>query len=200
MYLTSEEALNLINNCRGMAEDDYWIDHSICVGNVAGVIAKALELDEDLAKTLGYIHDIGKRNGYSHKEKKHEINGYEYLLSLGYNEMYARICLTHSFLNNDINCVAGGIPSKEQYKYEFIKDYIKNHTYTMYEKLINLCDLLCKQTVMTLEQRLIDIISRYGGFDNTKYHVIEAKKLKKYFDDELRYNLYDLFPSIKDNL
>ena len=53
---------------------------------------------------------------------------------------------------------------------------------------------------MTIEQRLIEIMMRYGVFENTVYHIKEAQKLKKYFDDLLGYNLYDLFPEIKDNL
>ncbi len=28
---------------------------------------------------------------------------------LGYDDEYANICLTHSYLNNDIYCTAGGI-------------------------------------------------------------------------------------------
>ena len=35
---------------------------------------------------------------------------------------------------------------------------------------------------------------------NTKYHVKETYKLKEYFDNLLGYNLYDLFPEIKNNL
>lgn len=60
--------------------------------------------------------------------------------------------------------------------------------------------MLCKQEIMTLEKRLIDLISRYGEHENTKYHVNEALNLKQYFDELLGYNLYDLFPEIKNNL
>ena len=58
MKLTSSEALKLLENARKNVENDRWINHSICVGNTAGIIAKALHLDEDFAKTLGYIKDI----------------------------------------------------------------------------------------------------------------------------------------------
>ena len=200
MKLINEKALELLNDCGGLAPDDYWIDHSICVGNSAGIIASALNLDVDFAKTLGYIHDIGKRNGFEPGVNNHAIGGYEYIIGLGYNKKYASICLTHSFLNNDINCVAVGVPKKDKYKYDFIKKYVESHEYTIYEKIINLCDLICKQNNMTIEQRLIEIMTRYGVFENTVYHIKEAQKLKKYFDDLLGYNLYDLFPEIKDNL
>ena len=41
---------------------------------------------------------------------------------------------------------------------------------------------------------------RRGAYSNTQYHIKETYKLKEYFDSLLGYNLYDLFPEIKDNL
>ncbi len=41
---------------------------------------------------------------------------------------------------------------------------------------------------------------RRGAYSNTQYHIKETYKLKEYFDDQLGYNLYDLFPEIKENL
>lgn len=196
MKLTSSQALELLEQAKGKAKDDFWIEHSICVGNTATIIAKALNLDEDYAKTLGYIHDIGKRFWNGVGRSSHAIKGYDYILELGYDEKYANICLTHSFLNNDINCVAGGIPDVNGYKYDFKKDFIEKHEYTIYEKIINLCDLMCKQKVMTLEKRLIDLIARKGVHENTVYHIKEAQKLKNEFDEMLGYNIYDLFPEI----
>ena len=195
MKLTSNEALKLLDNSRGLAEDDNWITHCICVGNSAGKIAQKLNLDEDFAKTLGYIHDIGKRDGYDNKIK-HEIRGYNYILELGYDKEYASICITHSFLNNDINCVAGGVPSKDIYKYDFIKEYVENHEYTIYEKIINLCDLMCKYNNMILEKRIIEIMLRRGCHENTVYHITEAQKLKKEIEELLNCSVYSLFDDI----
>lgn len=195
MKLTSEQALNMLKEAEKIATDTGWIKHSICVGNSASKIAEALNLDEDKAKTLGYIHDIGKSVG---EFTGHVMNGYYYIKELGYDEEYANICLTHSYLNNDVNCTAGGIPSDIPFRTEFIK----NHEYTIYEKIINLCDLMCPQgsKVFTIDKRLIDIMLRRGAYSNTQYHIKETYKLKEYFDDLLGYNLYDLFPEIKDNL
>ena len=103
MKLTSKEALKMLEEAKGKTENNGWIYHSICVGNTAAVIAKALVLNEELAKTLGYIHDIGKSVG---EFKKHVMNGYNYLKELGYDEEYCNICLTHSYLNNDVYCTA----------------------------------------------------------------------------------------------
>ena len=202
MKLTSKEARELLEIERKKTKDDRWIEHSICVGDSAGRIAKALnengyDVDIDKAITLGYLHDIGKYNG---KSQGHVMRGYEYLKNKGYDEEYANICLTHSYLNNDILCTAGGVPDKE--KNPFLTDFIKNHEYTIEEKLINLCDLMCPQgnKVFTIDKRLIDIMIRRGAYSNTQYHIKETYKLKQYFDNLLEYNLYDLFPEIKENL
>lgn len=150
-------------------------------------------MDIDKAKTFGYIHDIGKGVG---EKKAHPINGYRYLKNLGYDDEYANICLTHPYLNRDVMCTPGGIPENIPFR----TDFIKNHEYTIYEKLINLVDLMCTDVVMTVDKRLIDIMIHQGAYSNTQYHLKETYKLKQYFDDCLGYNLYDLFPEIKLNL
>ena len=200
MKLNSKEARELLEKERPNQKDDRWIGHSIRVGDSAGRIAKALQdkgidVDVDKAITLGYIHDIGKYNGES---AGHVMRGYEYLKGKGYDDEYCNICLTHSYLNNDILCTAGGIPDDIPFRTEFIK----NHEYTIEEKIINLCDLMCPQSgiVYTIDKRLIDIMIRRGAYSNTQYHIKETYKLKEYFDNLLGYNLYDLFPEIKDNL
>lgn len=191
MKLTSKKALEMLEEARGKTPHDGWIDHSICVGRAAGVIAKALNLDEEKAKTLGYIHDIGKLINF----RKHVMKGYNYLKELGYDDEYCNICLTHSYLNNDINCTQG-----EPTDIPFRTNFIKNHEYTIYEKIINLCDLMCMHDVVTMEKRLIDIISRREPHKNVFYHINEALKLKKYFDELLGHSVYDLFPEIKEGL
>lgn len=193
MQLTSNKALEMLKETEKRVEDKGWIYHSICVGNSAGRIAKALNLDEEKAKTLGYIHDIGKSVG---EFSNHVMNGYNYIKELGYDDEYANICLTHSYLNNDIYCTAGAIPRDIPFRTQFIKE----HKYTIYEKIINLCDLMCTTKNLTIEKRLIDIFLRRGINENTVYHITQTYKLKKEFDDMLGYNLYDLFPEIVNNL
>ena len=193
MKLTVEKAREMLEEARKKASDDHWINHSICVGDSAGKIAEKLNLDVDYAKILGYIHDIGRSIGDG---KDHVMQGYNYLKELGYDDEYANICLTHSYLNNDVYCTAGGIPRDIPFRTEFIK----NHEYTIYEKIINLCDLMCADINMTVDKRLIDIMTRRGAYENTQYHIKETYKLKQYIDEQLGFNVYDLFPSIKDNL
>ena len=202
MKLTANQALQLIENFRGKNENDRWIDHCVSVGNTAGKIAGALQdksynIDVDKTIALGYVHDIGK---YTDKTHKHDIKGYEYLIGKGYDEDYCNICLTHSYLNNDITCTAGGVPDITENP--FLTNFVKNHEYTIEEKIINLCDLMCPPggKVFTVDKRLIDLILRREAHSNTQYHVKETYKLKEFFDNLLGYNLYDLFPEIKENL
>lgn len=198
MKLTSNEALEILEETRKDFENQDWIDHSICVGNAAGRIAKALNkkgmnIEIDKAITLGYIHDIGRKVENSNG---HVIDGYNYLKMLGYDEEYCNVCLTHSYLNNDVMCTAGSA-SKDN---TFITEFIKKHEYTIYEKIINLCDLMCATKIFSVDKRLIDIMMRKGVYSNTQYHIKETYKLKEYFDNLLGYNLYDLFLEIKENL
>ncbi len=202
MKITSKEARSLLEIERKTSQDDRWIEHCLSVGDSAGKIAKALNengynVDIDKTITLGYLHDIGKYNGESHG---HVMRGYNYLKDKGYDEEYCDICLTHSYLNNDIICTAGGVPNPEDNP--FLTEFIKKHEYSIEEKIINLCDLMCPQggKICTIDKRLIDLINRKGAYSNTQYHIKETYKLKEYFDKLLGYNLYDLFPEIKEDL
>lgn len=196
MILDSKEALMLLNEAEKL-NPGRWIEHSKKVGEASGRIAEKLNLDIEKARTLGYIHDIGKRYG---EKIHHVIKGYEFLKDKGYDDEYANICLTHSYLNNDINCTASGVPSPESDGYEFRKNFVKNHEYTIYEKIINLCDLIATDKFMILEERLIEIMTRHGVDTNTVYHITEAIKLKKEIDEMLKCNVYSLFPEIIDNI
>lgn len=206
MKLTSKNALQILEDTRKDFKNQKWIDHSICVGKSAGKIAEALnkkgmDLDVDKAITLGYIHDIGKKFNEHGGVFPHAINGYNYIKSLGYDEEYAGICIKHSFLNNDIDCIANDRDETDKFNlnYNFVKEYIKNK-YSLEEKIINLCDLMCTTKTLTVEKRMIDLLLRHSIFAKTYYHIEETMKLKEYFDNLLGYNLYDLFPEIKENL
>ena len=68
------------------------------------------------------------------------------------------------------------------------------------KKIINLCDLMCTDKILTVEKRMIDLLIRHGVYKTTHYHILETMKLKKYFEDKLGYSLYALFPEVKENL
>lgn len=193
MRLTSVRALELLEDARGKAENDTWIDHCICVGDTAAIIAKELGMDEDKVRAMGYVHDIGKRYGYSAKIH-HSVTGYEYLLEQGIDEEFACVCLTHSFLDNTVVCEAAGVLNENMEKFDFLCDYVGSHEYDDYDRLINLCDLMCTRRMVGIEKRIVDLLLRYGVFPNTVNNLKATLKLKNYFDDLLGYNLYKLFP------
>ncbi len=196
MLLTKAEALEMLEESEKM-NPGRWIEHSKKVGEAARRIAESLNLEVEKAETLGLIHDIGKRFG---EKAHHVIRGYEYLKNLGYDDDYCNICLTHSYLNNDINCTAGGVPQEGIGKYDFRKNFVENHKYTIYEKIINFCDLICTNKFMILEQRLIEIMTKRGVDTNTVYHITQAQKLKAEIDQALGFNVYSLFPEIIDSV
>lgn len=194
MEINSKKAYEILMNGKNINPTGSWVEHSIRVGQAAERIAKKIGIDSDKAAAMGYLHDIGKIYGEPYSQ--HVVKGYEYLKSMGISDEYANICLTHSYLNNDINCTAGGIPDKDSYKYQFRKDFIENHQYNIYDKIIKCCDLFCTAQFMTMDERLIEIMLRKGAHDNTVYHITYAQKLKKELEEKMGCNLYSLFPEI----
>lgn len=194
MKLTLEKARLLLDEVKKEIGEEGWLRHSVCVGDTAAVIAQALGLENpDYARALGYVHDIGKYITKEANVELHDIEGYRYLMAQGIDEQDAFICLTHSYINGDYTCRAGGIPEEHPLRCE----YLKAHPYNLYEEIINLCDLMCIFKTMMMEKRLIDLLTRKGIHENTHYHLTAALALKKKFEDLLGHSLYDLFPDIE---
>ena len=197
--LTSNKALNLLyegvinHKTDFLKPENRWILHSIYVGIAAKRIAIALNLDSEYAKVLGYIHDIGRKINHNN----HPIEGYKYLIKLGYFKE-ASISLTHSFINNDINITAGG-GLKDIDSYKYIEGFLKKTPISPYDNIIQLCDLFCLETgFTTIEKRLLDISLRKGVYDNSYLYYQEVMKLKTKLEDKIGCDLYNLFPEIKE--
>lgn len=205
MIPTKAQILDLLEETRAEnPERNYgWVTHSLGVGDTAGVIAQALNeakrqdyhYDIEEVVKLGYLHDIGKKVGEFHA---HVLNGYNYMKELGFDEKYCNISLTHSFVNHDAFCTFSEFVQPDRDK--FVIDFIAEHQFTPEEWLISFCDIMVLLDVMTVDKRIVDIISRHGAWQHTQQRVQEAYKLKAHFDELLGYNLYDLFPRIKENL
>lgn len=190
MRLTKALAEELLNDAWQNPMNHSWITHCRAVGHASGVIAESIGEDADFAEALGMIHDIGKKD--TKEVVFHDILGYEYMKKLGFDDASSAVCLTHSYLNNDDTCVAGGyLPENE-----FRTDFIRHHQYTECEKIVNLCDLMCKDVQMTFEERMIDLLTRKGVHPNSAYHLMEAFKLKNYFDAKVSGGIYSLFPDL----
>ena len=137
MKLTKEKAYALLIEGLDEPEKIGYVPHSRYVGDLAGMIAKDMGLDPEYAAVLGYLHDIGRKSDPGN----HMYAGYKFLKENGYEE-YAYICLTHSFLNNDIECVCGRLLSPESEGYAEVKAFVGSREYTDYDRIIQTCDLL----------------------------------------------------------
>lgn len=196
--MTDKEALNIllqdINNIYDLKKpENRWILHSIYVGLANRRIAQELNLNEEFALTIGYLHDIGRRINHNN----HPIEGYFYLKELGYPDI-ARYSLTHSFLYNDITKTLGTGP-KDLKSYQFIDNYLKQHPNDIYDNILHLCDLMCLETGWTtIEKRIIDVITRKGISENNYTHYMDLMDFKNWIELTIKKDLYDLFPEIKD--
>lgn len=187
--LSSKEAYALLIEGLDCPDDCRYVAHSRYVGDLAGMIAKELDLDEDYAKVLGYLHDIGRKVNMDN----HIYAGYQYLLENGYDQ-YAFICLTHSFLNNDIECICASLLSPESEGYDIVKRFVEKAEYTDYDRIIQTCDLLCLHTGgTTLEERIDDIESRRGTHYKSKYHRESALAQKAELEKRLGHSIYDFY-------
>jgi hypothetical protein len=137
------------------------------------------------------LHDIGRYEGVT--GLRHVLAGYNLMNEKGYNNN-ARICLTHSFPNKDINSFLGEIDCSEE-EINKIKMTINNYEYNDYDKLIQLCDSICMaEGVCLLEVRLIDVVRRYNMYNQSILNKWNAFfEIKKHFDDKCKVNIYELF-------
>lgn len=170
--------------------ENRWIKHCIFAGVAAGRIARRLGLDGDFAEACGYLHDVGRK--ISHPA--HVVEGYRYLKSRGYDEM-ARYCITHSFVDNDVRLTAGG-PLRTDTE-ALVAPYLETHPATIYDNIVQLCDLFCLDSgFTTVEKRLLDISVRKGVYSNSYEHFCSVLNLKSKIEKQMGCSLYSLFPEI----
>lgn len=82
-----------------------------------------------------------------------------------------------------------------------MEQFISNHNYNDYDKLIILCDSLAlPDRLCILEQRFVDTSIRYGVFPFTVLRWTATYELKKYFEFKMDCSLYDILPEIKESI
>ena len=126
MKLTSTDAKKLLDEIYN-EDTKGWIAHCICVGDTAFKIAKELkekgmDIDPDKAKTMGYIHDIGKIKD----DSSHTISGYYYLKERGIDEEYRKSIYKEpipepEFINMYLDAICDNTLNKEE-KLQRIKE------------------------------------------------------------------------------
>lgn len=174
-----------------------WIEHSLYAGKAAQLIAKEdKDLDENIALVLGMLHDIGRRYGVT--SMRHSIDGYKFATEKGYN-LWARICITHSFPYKNIDAVFGKWDcSNEEYK--FVKEYLDNIEFSAYDKLIQLCDALALPTGYCLmEKRMLDVAMRHGVNEYTIAKWKATFEIQKYFEERIGKSIYSVLPNVVEN-
>jgi len=171
-----------------------WVQHSQVAAEAARAIASHHpDLDPAAAYVMGLLHDIGRREGRS--DMRHVVDGYAFLHGEGLDEV-ARICLTHSFPVQDARAAAGQWDCSPAER-AFVQDYLSGIEYTVYDRLIQLCDALALASGCCLmEKRLVDVVLRYGPNDFT------VAKWRAFFDIQCEFeraigqSIYCVLPGI----
>ena len=174
-----------------------WEQHSISVAENAKLIAEKInDMDSDKAYVMGLLHDIGRRAGVT--GIKHIFDGYDYMMSLGENDI-ARICLTHSFPLKNINTFSGKYDCSCK-QIDFLQSFLENIEYDNYDILIQLCDAISLPNgACIMEKRFVDVAIRNGI---TEYTIEKWKAFitaKKHFDKLCGCDVYSLLPNVLEN-
>ena len=178
----AEEILRVAESCN----PGPWGNHSRTAAHCAEKIAKYSGMDSEKAYVLGLLHDIGRKFGKRHLG--HVSYGYSYMMSLGYDDV-ARICLTHSFNEKDIEGYVGNRDTTPE-ETELIVTKLEETELDDYDKLIQLCDAISgAEGVMDIIDRMTDVKNRYGSYDQSKWDTNLG--LKAYFEERMGKDLYE---------
>lgn len=165
-----------------------WGNHSRIAAHCAEKIAAACPtLDPEKAYILGLLHDIGRKFGTRHLG--HVFDGFQYMESLGYHDA-ARICLTHSFNNRQIEEYIGKFDTTTE-ETKLIAEQLEAVTFDDYDRLIQLCDALAgSDSILDIEERMNDVKARYGYYPQAKWD--RNMQLKTYFEKLSGIDIYTL--------
>lgn len=171
-----------------------WVAHSRFVAQAARLIAAEHPcLDTEAAAILGLLHDIGRREGM--KGMRHVLDGYRFLLIHGFEDA-ARISLTHSYPTK-IAAEGSSMWDGTREEFNFVQAYLDQIEYTPYDRLIQLCDSLAfPGSFCLLEQRLVDVVMRYGFNEFTLPKWRAFFQIKKDFEQEIGGSIYSLLPGV----
>lgn len=187
MYPAREEALALLAEAEPHNPGP-WGDHSRTAAHCAEKIAEAIGLDPEKAFVLGLLHDIGRRYGKRHLG--HVSDGYTYMMELGYDEV-ARICLSHSFVNQSFDADYIGHRDTTPEETALIETQLAAMVYDDYDRLIQLCDSLAGASgVVDIEERMEDVRRRYGDYPQPKWDRNLA--LKAWVEQKAGRSIYDI--------
>jgi hypothetical protein len=174
-----------------------WIAHLRNAGQAAYQIASRIDgLDPQVAYALGSLHDIGRRSGKF--DLFHILQGYHFMMHQGY-PLVARICLTHSFVNQDIRRAENNWDGSPE-ELEWVAAYISKLEYNDYDRLIQLCDAVSVDTgYWLIEKRLLDVGIRRGVSEYSPQRWQKMLEIRDYFEKKLGCSVYSLLPGVMEN-
>lgn len=166
--------------------------HCLSVASIAETIAeKSNILDSNQAYVMGLLHDCGRIKDEYALQEYHGIVGFNLMNELGYAKQ-ARICITHSFVNKQIDLDFMPHPRKDML---FCQDYLNKIEYDDYDRLIQLADNMNNLGEnCTFEQRCLSLSERYHvPYEKFSDEINLLNNNKKYFDKLCGCNVYKLF-------
>jgi hypothetical protein len=179
-----------------------WVEHSRMVAAAARAIASHdRRLDPETAHTLGLLHDVGRRTGGPGvADVRHLLDGYYFLRDEGFDGA-ARVCLTHSIPHPlktvDAFASAWDCPAAER---RFAQDFLDATEYTVYDRLIQLCDCLGQATGFTLiEKRFVEVALRHGFNAMTLEKWRAFLGLRREFDEAVGGSVYRVLPGVVEH-
>ncbi|MDR1009079.1 MAG: HD domain-containing protein [Rickettsiales bacterium] len=178
-----------------------WAEHSRYAAEFARAVAGLAGMDGTRAYCATLLHDCGRfdprGNGRGAPLFWHEVLGFRFLMSRGRPE-WARYCITHGYLDQgDLSTVSE--PDAPAEVRELVSGFLASIEYDDYDRLVQLADgIALKECYVTLEQRAIDSMFRYGrleaGLDRFKMFM----SLKTYFDAKCGWSVYEVVPGFMD--
>lgn len=170
-YKCIENGKHLGNNTinEGTINTSSWISHVLNASIASKNIAKILNVNENNVSTLALLHDYGRK--FTHTFN-HTLKGFEKLSNIGwYNEAIG--CLTHSFLKggrcaNNEPAIDGFYLDEEgnsHFKQDTKKDditlFLDNYSYSDYDIILNIVDLMATDKgILPPHERIKDIAIR----------------------------------------
>lgn len=174
-----------------------WVEHARYVALACrNIAARCPHLSAEEAYLYGLLHDIGRCHGVT--AERHMLDGYRYCMERGW-EKAAQICISHSFMIQDIETAIGTFDMDEA-DYQFMKRFVETAVYDDYDRLVQLCDSLALPTgFCLLEKRFVDVTMRYGVHPSTVPRWKKLFAIKEGFEKTIGCSIYELLPGVAEN-
>ncbi|MDR1693725.1 MAG: HD domain-containing protein [Lactobacillaceae bacterium] len=173
------------------------INHLVATAEIAKTIAENTPyLNPEKSYVYGLLHDYGRIVDERREGIFHGLAGY-YALINDYPDI-AKICLTHSFPDKDLDIEKKPMPREMLLG---CIPLIRNIQYDDYDRLIQLCDNINKFGMpCTIEERYKDIAERYNvSLESLQPLIDSLNGLKIYFGNMCNKDVYEIIGLKNEN-